>query len=418
MTKHFLVMLLVGILFLMLSSALPLSAQDTEGLQPGLAIPQVSIALFSEAKASSTRLITIEAGELVNILKIEGPWAQIEYKDVTGWARYAMGLTEFLINVNGPTPSARVGSQMIYDTKADRMILFGGISMGSVWLNDTWTYEVGTNSWAKMNPAQSPTSKGLGPLAYDIQSDRAIWFYGVNDTYDNPSSETWVYDLNSDNWTKMDPIVAPPSLVDPNMVYDAESDRIILFGGVDPATVSQGTTIVFHNETWAYDYDTNTWTNMQPKLSPPGMNLYTMTYDSAADRIVVLGYTVGFTSPEKTEHTWLYDYNTNTWEDLGTAGPGSRAFSSLVYAAGNNRSILFGNGDPQLMNDTWSFDLDTGTWMELTPQSPPEGRKNHTMAYSSVADRIVLFGGNDGQNDCMDTWLYDPNANVWTQVGP
>ncbi len=415
MTSRVRLILMITVFLLLLSSVPPLTAQNTEGLHPGLAIPKVSMALLSEPKVSSNKLTTLEPGELVNILKIQGAWAQIKYKDFTGWARYAMGPNQFMINVSGPTPSPRgVGPGMTYDTESDRMVLFGGIAMGSVWLNDTWTYEVATHTWTKMSPAQSPT-KGLGPLAYDKQSDRTIWFYGVNDTYDNPSSETWAYDLNSNSWTKMEKKATPPPLVDPNMAYDAESDRIILFGGAEPySVVHQGSGIAFRNETWAYDYDANTWTNMQPKLSPPGMNLQAMAYDSAADRIVVLGWS----GLEKIVDTWVYDYNTNTWETLGTAAPGPRAFSAMVYDAEIDQFILFGNGDPKVTNDTWSFDLSAGIWTELTPQSPPEGRFNHAMAYSPTADRIVLFGGNDGQEDRLDTWLYDAKVNTWTVVGP
>ena len=47
------------------------------------------------------------------------------------------------------------------------------------------------------------------------------------------------------------------------MVYDSRADRVLLFGGAE-LSANAGL-----NDLWAYDYETNTWTERHPAVSPP-----------------------------------------------------------------------------------------------------------------------------------------------------
>lgn len=412
MKYNFRFVLLLVLLSLYFGS--PTAAQDTEGLQPGLAMSQfpMSLPIYSEADRQSSRLAAIEPGELVNVLQVNEAWAQIEYDDVVGWAHHSMlGVPIALINVDGPIPIRRGYHQMAYDIESDRVILFSGQPSGSTsFLGDTWSYEVNTNTWTKMAPAQSPP-KGEGPLAYDAQSDRVIWFFGTDWPPSKTISETWAYDFNSDTWTKMASSTSPPPLLGARMAYDTESDRMILFGGLDPASV--GARSVYLNETWTYDYEANTWVRMEPEVSPPGMNYHAIAYNAAADRVILLPTML-------TGETWAYDYNTDTWEPRETSeSPGRRDYSAMAYAAGIDRVILYGEGEPTSKDDTWTYDFDTNTWTEQSPGTSPSPRGWHAMVYSSADDQIILFGGGkDREHFNSETWIYDPNANTWTQVGP
>lgn len=92
-----------------------------------------------------------------------------------------------------------------------------------------------------------------------------------------------------------------------SMVYDAESDRIIMFGGlVEPAPT-------WSDETWTYDFNTNTWTNMKPAVRPSPRHGPGMAYDSESDRMILFGGTM---RGELFGDTWAYDLNTNTWANL------------------------------------------------------------------------------------------------------
>jgi N-acetylneuraminic acid mutarotase len=376
----------------------PLMAQDDE-LQPGLAMTIKKVSILEKAEPGTNKLASLEIGELVYVLEVDGGWAHVEYGDIVGWLRPVV-----LINVNGPTPSARSYHVMTYDVESDRVILVGGMAANDD-VNDTWTYDVSTNAWTQMAPDQSPTM-GEGPIAYDVQSDRTIRFLCPLERHfpSGEPSETWAYDLNTDTWTNMEPENAPPPLAGARMVYDVESDRMILFGGID---ATRG--LAYSNKTWSYDYDSNTWTQMDPEVSPPGINYHPMAYDADADRIISKGVM-----------TWEYDYNTDTWEMQETTGnPLRRDYSWMVYADVIGQMILFGGGEPTLENDTWAYDYATNTWTQLEPETSPSERGWHAMAYSTDAGQVVLFGGGTSrQETTLETWLYDPAANTWTQVGP
>ncbi len=116
-------------------------------------------------------------------------------------------------------------------------------------------------------------------LAYDAESDRVILFGGANEVAWG-LNDTWAYDYNTNTWTEKSP--GPAKHLGARIAYDAESDRIILFGGYNLAGI-------LFNDTWAYDFNLDTWTEMKPSISPPGRNYQAMTYDAKSDRVLTWG---------------------------------------------------------------------------------------------------------------------------------
>ena len=301
---------------------------------------------------------------------------------------------------------------MAYDAVSDRVILFGGVVSSDGWTaKDTWSYDLSTNTWQEMKPTPSP-GKGDGPMAYDAESDRTIFFIGCRfDLTDKPfdcvpASETWAYDFDTNTWTNMEPAEAPYGPLEARMVYDAESDRMILFGGWDPKNLTDDGAF---NETWAYDYNTNMWTKMEPEVSPPGRFRHAMAYDAGSDRVILWGghgpVTVDVSS------VWAYDYNTDTWEELESSGAPSPVQGAAVYDAAADRIILYAE------RELWTFDYDTNTWTQLSDSPTPGKLLGHAMVCSDEADRVILFGGGPVFNAFYDkTWIYDLNTDTWTDV--
>jgi hypothetical protein len=89
-------------------------------------------------------------------------------------------------------------------------------------------------------------------------------------------------------------------------VYDSESDRSILYGGGG----WQGSNTT--DETWAYDYNTNTWTKMESASVPGKLTLHAMVYNPTLDLVVLFGGRAGSGSTYTAE-TWTYDLNSDTW---------------------------------------------------------------------------------------------------------
>ena len=255
----------------------------------------------------------------------------------------------------------------------------------------------------------SPSPRIHFGMAYDAESDRIILFggtsegEGVGDLYD----DTWSYDLNLNTWTDMNPAEAPSPRSDFAMAYDAESDRVVAFGG-DPLS----------DKTWAYDYNTNTWRNMSP-VTRPSAGAGPMAYDAESDRVVLF---LAWTGAPDNE-TWTYDFNSNTWTKMEpTTRPSPRTFSAMAYDAESDRVILFGGITGGDNDETWAYDFNTNTWTKMEPAARPSPRHSHALAYDAESDRVVLFGGHlpgfPQQVHSDETWAYDFNTNTWTRMEP
>jgi N-acetylneuraminic acid mutarotase len=318
-------------------------------------------------------------------------------------------------------PSPRGYASMAYDSESDKMILFGGELPGEdLKINDeTWAYDVASNTWTEMKPTSGPPPRCAVDLVYDSESDRIILFGGASGATRETASvlnDTWAYDYNTNTWTEM--AKGPGDLLGYRMAYDSESDRSILFGGMSYPGFN------LYRRTWVYDFNTDTWTEMQPSISPPARNYHAMAYDVQADRVILFS---GSDFQDKgIVDTWAYDFNTNTWQELERGEgeyPSGRFYHTLAYNTVADRTILFGGfARDQLegiAHETWLYDYSSNNWTQLKPVENPGWRTMHAMAYSSAADRIVLFGGQNVMVRYIytdDTWVFDLNTTTWTDV--
>lgn len=296
-------------------------------------------------------------------------------------------------------PSARVLSNAAYDSGADKLILYGGM-FASVDSMETWAYDYQTNTWVDMAPGAHPPMLHAFAMAYDSESDRVILFGGRS--WEPFHGGTWAYDYHANLWTNMAPSQSPPAADAVQMVYDSHSDRIILFGGY---TSNAYTT---SNQTWAYDYNSNTWTNRNPAPGPSGRGGFSMAYDSAADRVILFG---GSTSMYDWAYndTWAYDYETNAWTNRTPAvAPSPRDVAGMAYDSSAGQVILVGGSksDWTKTNETWAYDYSANNWTLLHPATRPASRWYSYIAYDSQSGRSILFGGLTDVDASNETWSY------------
>jgi len=305
-------------------------------------------------------------------------------------------------NMSPPTsPPVSYGHSMVYDSRADRMVVYIPAAQLS-WVFETWAYNYDTNTWTNMTSASHPHFGANYGMAYDTQSDRVVVFGG-----NFVPSNTYAYDYDNNTWTDLDPPTQPSSRQEFDMAYDLQSDRIVLFGGSGGGVVE--------DDTWAYDFDTNTWVNMS-RPTPSARQSHAMSYDSGLDRVVLFGGGVDtyVNSPE----TWSYDVDGDKWTNMSpTSGPSARWSPRMAFDSQSGRTILFGGNDGLLKDDTWAYDLDANTWTNMNPSTKPSGRSKSALAYDSQSDRAILFGGFDGAKD-DETWAYDFDSNTWTNMNP
>ena len=161
---------------------------------------------------------------------------------------------------------------------------------------------------------------------------------------------------------------------------------------------------------------TGRWEQMSPSSSPPPRGQHSLVYDSARQRLVMVG---GFQScADRTpvsDFTWEFDGE--AWHQISTAHvPPLRYHTSLSYDSARQRVVMFGGQNKtDSFGDTWEYD---GTdWYEVTVPNPPGACNTVVMEYDPIRAVSVLHRGSNAGHVCVGegtTWEYD--GLDWTQV--
>ncbi|MFZ0281607.1 MAG: kelch repeat-containing protein, partial [Bacteroidales bacterium] len=104
---------------------------------------------------------------------------------------------------------------------------------------ETWIYDLGTNTWTQLNLASKPEARSGSAMAF-LGGSKAM-LYGGNSV--NCSSwyvsldDTWIFDLNSNTWSEYIGTPIPPASTRHNLAETSEEGgSIVLYGGslIDP----------------------------------------------------------------------------------------------------------------------------------------------------------------------------------------
>jgi hypothetical protein len=91
------------------------------------------------------------------------------------------------------------------------------------------------------------------------------------------------------------------------------------------------------------------------------------------------------------------------WTQVADIGPAARWGCAMAYDSVRQRVVLFGGSNALgsiRFNDTWEWD--GAEWTQIADTGPP--RRRHGMAFESSRECLVLFGGEGGSVDLFNTW--------------
>jgi uncharacterized repeat protein (TIGR01451 family) len=309
---------------------------------------------------------------------------------------------------NGPylpssRPSKRTSHALAYDSNNDRMVLFGGDSVGHPRIkDDTWEYDTASHSWYRpYNPTPRPSERENHAMTYDSTNNRVVLFGGA---YIDSNDDTWEYDTSTHTWYgPYTPTPRPSERKYHSMAYDPINKRMVLFGG------HIGYPVIYDDETWEYDTATHTWYGpFLPSTRPSARYGQGMTFDSSKNRVVLFGGS-GYSND-----IWEYDTATHTWHGpyMPTPRPSKRIQVDIGYNSVSNRVVMYGGFDGASDDETWEYDASSSVWHgPYTPNPHPPGRSGHEIVYDSTSDRVVLFGGVNKSGLFDDTWEYASPSN-------
>jgi hypothetical protein len=324
-----------------------------------------------------------------------------------------VGIYILVTFIESQSPVGRYGPGTVYDPQLQKTIIFGGGTQdGADWdvRDDMWVYHSTFNIWTEINQTVKPSARSGHSMVYDSINHKTILFGGWSGNA-GLTSDTWIYDSQTNLWTEVFPNTAPEIRQSYAMYYDPIFQKVILFGGYkDP--------LPHYNDTWVYNYSNNTWTELYPSTSPSGRYGSKMVYDPINERAILFGGR----STSIMDDTWIYYYGNNTWTELNTTGsPDTRYWHGMAYDSQNQKVIVFGGrheGAPgQAIEDTWILDPSNNQWTEVLPLSHPSNRMDFSMVYDSDNQKTILFGGfRFPGNTLRDTWTYEYNGNSWSIV--
>ncbi|MFW3145285.1 MAG: kelch repeat-containing protein [Thermoplasmatota archaeon] len=297
------------------------------------------------------------------------------------------------------TPGVRICGLMVYDSESDVVLLYGGFDLteGSP---ELWAFDYEEGAWKLMNPSGPPPGRFGHGWIYDPARDICLMFFGISG--ENYFNDTWQYDYNSNTWTELRPAHSPTPRCKGGSAFDTESDQVIFFGGFGNDTVNL-------DETWTYNYDENIWVNRTVDKAPQPRMRCPMIYAEEHDRVILFGGWLGGT--EVLGDTWAYDFDMNTWEEMNPpSSPAARARYGRSYIPSTGEVLITHGwgGDNGDYNDTWVYDYSRDRWKEMNILGPTmDPRHCFQMALDTQSGIIVAQGGS-GEGSFDDTWLLNP----------
>lgn len=229
----------------------------------------------------------------------------------------------------------------------------------------TWTFDVCTNTWERMDTTYGGSEVGL--LVYDIDSDRTIAF--------SPDGVS-VYNSNTNSWTQR---ASPSDIASEGFwlgsVYDSVSGLVLVVAG-DGVLVT-------------YDVDTDTWTQVGRIIEERDTTFEGQTqtivsgflvgHIAETDRLVFLGFDG---APFQDEGRLL---NPRTGETAPLEEPDGGVwggFGAFRYATGGETAYTFGDGVCRLDPTALSWDC---VEFVLETEGPS------ALVYDPINDRVVLI---------------------------
>lgn len=186
------------------------------------------------------------------------------------------------------------------------------------------------------------------------------------------------------------------------MAFDGTANRLILYGGVAP------TPAVILDETWSYNG--TLWTKLNPAGGAAARWGHQLVRHTPSNQLITFGGRSPTISGLAND---LYAWNGTVWATMPTnAPPPARFRYGMAFDSLRNRIVMFGGrGLTQVFDDTWELEIGglSSTWTHVTTANSPPPREDMVMAYDSSLNRTVLFGGYDPATDTLlgDTWEYD-----------
>ena len=235
---------------------------------------------------------------------------------------------------------------MAFDSNQQHTVLFGGRSSGGL-TGDTWQWD-GT-AWTQVEDTGPPVRESHA-MVYAADRNRAVLFGGDGVSL-TALSDTWEWDAT--HWTHVQDL--GPAREGSAMAFRGSGTA--LFGGFGVSSSAQANPAALFGDTW--EWDGQQWVERQD-MGPQARWLHAMAFDSTRSRLVLFGGTPALARDSSLGDTWEAD------------GPGTNPGGGVVLTT-------FWLNDPPLHGG-----------LELSGPAPPGGVHVQISADHPFAVKVLL----------------------------
>jgi hypothetical protein len=149
------------------------------------------------------------------------------------------------------SPLRRTGCAAAYDAKRQVIVMFGGalgITNNSPHFRETWTWDGA--SWSLASTA-GPSGRSAHQMIYDSRREKVLLFGGTDGSETGGNlglNDLWEWD--GTQWSQLTPPTAPLPRYDSGFAYDGHRKQVVLLGGLRRA--SPGGQLIDLNDTWLF----------------------------------------------------------------------------------------------------------------------------------------------------------------------
>ncbi|MBI3964107.1 MAG: carboxypeptidase regulatory-like domain-containing protein [Chloroflexi bacterium] len=304
------------------------------------------------------------------------------------------------------SPERRQSHAAAWDSQSNRMLVFGSLDSSGIRRNDLWQYTT-SGGWQQLTAngaLGAPQARNGAKMVWDAESNRLLLFGGQRG--DTNFNDLWQYTANR-GWqviTALNDASAPSVRYDHSAVWDSQGNRLLIFGGQGGG---------YLNDLWQWSA-AGAWQRihgLDEANAPPRRDRHSAVWDAQSNRMLVFGGCC--------ERNDLWQYTTaQGWvllsADGAAGGPERRSGHSAVWDTSANRMLVFGgqNATGTVLGDTWQYS--SRGWEQRTntgATGAPPARRRHSAVWDASASRMLVFGGGDENGNLLnDLWQYVDNA--------
>jgi N-acetylneuraminic acid mutarotase len=224
-------------------------------------------------------------------------------------------------------------------------------------------------------------------MAYLPTTDQ-ILLVGGRDENGPLFPEAFTFDLATSSWQRIAGDV-PYGVIGCAVEWMPNIGRAIVFSGAGRQ---------LYDDTWSYEPETRTFTNLEANPRPPGRSDAAHAYDPVHGRLLIFSGGVRAVPPyQYRDDMWAFDGS--AWTQIETTStatvPSPRRYSASAFdPIGNKWLVWGGTNSEQDFDELWAFDVTTDRWQRMPAENaPPAPRGFAASAYDPTRDAMLVVGG-------------------------